>query len=316
MAKSTGMTPSAISHQSRNTRPSPVMRGRRRQPERPVAARAEEAELAGAVGDVGVVAVLRTRVDAAGDEPEVAAAHRAAAGRRTGPARWCRPTRPAARRPRSRRRRRRRTRTGSRDGSRRAVYSVFIRLPRFRAGLSRSGRTACAVSVGLERMRRRRARLPRRSRSAPAWRSESPLPLGAREVAGRTSPSSTARISKFIMRVVGAAQLGAAPDVRALGRRPVIWNSLFGSLPGKTSRLNSMLRHPERVDDVVGSVSLEPDRLVGRQHQDRDLVAACRPCRRPCWPPRRGRRVDELPVPLEARPTSTVTSGFADGLLT
>ena len=55
----------------------PAIRARRRDAERPVAARAEEADLAGAVGDLRVVAVLRAQVDAARDEPEVAAAHEA-----------------------------------------------------------------------------------------------------------------------------------------------------------------------------------------------------------------------------------------------
>src|SRR5690242_11224267 len=37
---------------------------------RPVAARAEEPEVTGRFGDLGVAAVLRARVDPAGDEPE------------------------------------------------------------------------------------------------------------------------------------------------------------------------------------------------------------------------------------------------------
>ena len=63
--------------------------GRQGQPEGPVAAGAEEAQLAGAVGDVGVLAVLRAGVDAAGDEPEEAA-DRGRSARRRGRARSCR----------------------------------------------------------------------------------------------------------------------------------------------------------------------------------------------------------------------------------
>src|SRR5947207_9216675 len=48
---------------------------RQRQPERPVAARAEEPDLARTIDDLGVGQVLRAWVDAARDEPEVQRAH-------------------------------------------------------------------------------------------------------------------------------------------------------------------------------------------------------------------------------------------------
>ena len=183
-----------------------------RQAERPVAARAEEADLAGAVGDLAVVPVLRAQVDAARDEPEVAAAHQAQQAR-TGPARPRRPSPDLRRRarvvpapPRSRRRTRRR---GTAVTIPKILYSVFIGAPQLILSASRLvGNGDVVVANGA-----------------------SPIALSASGVVlpgllGREEPVVLLRRHRAQLevhhRVVRAAQLGAAADVGA--RRRGSWS--------------------------------------------------------------------------------------------
>ena len=63
-------TPMMSSQTWTNASPRPATVAGAGDAERPVAARAEEAQLAGRLGDLGVAAVLGTRVDAARHEPE------------------------------------------------------------------------------------------------------------------------------------------------------------------------------------------------------------------------------------------------------
>ena len=233
-----------ISHHCQNTRPSAAIAAGQRHAERPVAARAEEADLAGAVGDLGVRPVLRARVDAPGDEPEVAAAHRAQQARQdqrddadpldVPPVCAVAST----------------SRRGSRRANRNAAMTsedAVLGLHGSQLPVRRTVRLQ-ALRGGVERLRGRRVRRPRRSRvSASGVRLAGLLrPPGT----GRTCPARrpAARSSSSSGRCRTARRSGR----RRRPRRSRVDLEHVAPRCREDVPLEQQLRHPERVDDVLG----------------------------------------------------------------
>src|SRR3954447_14126804 len=120
-------------------------------------------------------------------------------------------------------------------------------------GQGLGGGGLAGLADALQRLVRRQARLPSGD-------------VGV-EVAGGHRPHLEVHV-----RVVRAAQLGAAADVRALLADGHLEDVVAAVLVARDDvELEEEFRHPERVDDVRGG-QLEADRLVGRQHQDGDVV--------------------------------------------
>ena len=250
MVTSSATAAMMMSHEYQNASARPIVRGGQRQRERPVAGRAEEPQLAGAVGDLGVLAVLGAGVDAARDEPEEAADQ---AGQAAGQHQGRRPDGLLGPEAVDHGGRHAEERDDAKDErldlhGRASSFVETIRFGTVRMlSHRRTARVAllfCSESNGWVAV------------ACPGWpifssASEVDMPglagleVGVVVVAGHRADLEVHE------RVVGAAQLGAAADVGALLVDGHLEDVVPAVLVARDHvELEQELRHPEGVDDV------------------------------------------------------------------
>ena len=246
----------------------PAISAHSRDADRPVAARAEEADLAGAVGDLRVGAVLGAQVDARRHEPEVAAAHEAQqAGEDQADDADPLDLVPDACTSTTTRRRPRTRRTGTpRRVRRSAIHSSSSVPTASRLGSERHG-VACSPSATCRTGRSSSRTAPGRSTGAPAACScPSAWPRGT----GRTGRASPTRISKFICEWYVPHSSAQRPTYAPV--LSIVTSNWLTTLPGNTSRLNSSAGTQ---NEWMTSCECSSNRigLAGRHDQHRDVAA-------------------------------------------